>query len=66
MLSLIGLKNLWEKEKILVTSSFSLPMFSKGFLHRVINSTDCVLIEKTLSLKAFADDNSTLYQTTKF
>ena len=43
MISVIGLKKLWEKEKLLVTSIFS---FShnvyKGLFTKVIKSRDCV------------------------
>ena len=44
-LSLIGLKTLWENEKMLVTSifSFSHIMFSKGFLLKVVKSWDYVV-----------------------
>ena len=44
-LSLIGLKTLREKEKMLVTSifSFSRNVFSKTYLLRVIWSRDCAV-----------------------
>ena len=42
-MSLIGLKTLKEKEKMLVTSIFSFLMFSKGFLLKDVKCRDCVL-----------------------
>ena len=63
---MIGLKTLWEKEKMLVTTMFSkgcwltfslFPiMFSKGFLFRVDKSPDCVVKMALIFFNPLPDD----------